>query len=130
MDSEPGSPPEWTALASMLEPLRVAGQPLHVQGASQPFMYLGALFCMNLDSTPHFEYVKKLILTRGAAIAKSDATLRQKLEMERTNELFGVEYYFVHAPFSVKQVQDLNAFRARHLKACLKLPATSASEVL
>ena len=55
--------------------------------------------------------------------------------MERTNGSFAVEFRFVHAPFSLKQDSGFGCvrtfeFRARHLKACLKLPATSASDVL
>lgn len=68
-DSGPGSPADWTDLAPVLEPLRVAGQPLCVHGAPQAFRYLGGLFCVNLDSTLHVEYIKELVLTRVAARA-------------------------------------------------------------
>ena len=79
---------------------------------------------MNMDSTPHFELVRKLILTRGSAFATSGDAIQQQLAMDRSNICFAVDSHFAHAPFSLSQVQELNALRARHLKAWLKLPAT------
>ena len=56
--------------------------------------------------------------------------MQQQLEMDRSSVCFAVEYHFAHALVSLSQVQELDALRSRHLKACLKLPATSASDVL
>ena len=121
---------DWETLSPMLSGLRVAGRPLLTQKPSEPFRHLGALFCLNLDSKPGLDSLKLLVKDRGAAIAKSLGAIPQKLEMERSMILSTIEYHMAHAPFSMRQVKDLDRIRCRALKASLKIPNTSASDVL
>ena len=110
--------------------LRLQGSAVHCIPANQPFRYLGAQLTLSMDSKPHLQSLVDMIHTKGLDIARSPASLRQKMEMEHQCIATALAYHLHIAPFSSTQLQALDKARARVLKSMLKISNSSPTDML
>ena len=121
---------DWQIIQPLLQHLHVHGSPLACIPPDKPFRYLGVLMTLTMDWKPHLSMLLDMIATKGLAIARAPATIRQKLEMERQCITTTVAYHLAIAPFSLPQLRKLDAARARVIKGILKIPMSSPSQML
>ena len=124
------SPTDWSIIEPMLLQLRIQGSALHCLPPDQPFRYLGPLLTLTMDWKPHLHMLLDLISSKGLAIATSHGTIQQKLDMEYQCIVSAIAYHLHIAPFSLAQLRQLDAARARVLKSILRVSNAAASEML
>ena len=121
---------DWEIIQPILSSLRIQGSPMRTLPPDKPFKYLGVLLTLTMDWKPHHALLLDIIKTKGDAMATSVANIHQKLEMERQCIVGTLTYHLAIAPFSLAQLKVLEAARARVIKAMLRLPGSTPSQML
>ena len=121
---------DWDAIAPLLAHIRCNGEQMKCLQPTEPFRYLGPLLTLTLDHKPHLRMLLDMIHEKGVAIARSTATMQQKVEMERQCVMNAVAYHLCIAPFSRAQISQLELARARVHNAIFKIPNSSPSDMM
>lgn len=124
------TPSDWDAIRPILAHVRCNGEQMRCLPPDEPFRYLGPLLTLTLGHKPHLKLLLDMIHEKGVAIAKSPATLQQKVEMERQCVMNAVAYHLYIAPFSRAQLAQLELARARVHKAIFRIPNSSPSDMM
>ena len=74
--------------------------------------FLGTYLTMTLNWTAQFDFLIDKLTTRGAQIADCRLTMAQKLLMENWCLLGAIEHTYCVAPYSPKQLKQLDKLRA------------------
>lgn len=85
---------------------------------------------MTLQWRRQFASAKQAIRELGEGLASSPAGKKLTIDMEESNVLSKLMYPCCLAPYSAKQVEDLDKLRAQVLKSILKLPVTTSTALM
>ena len=108
----------------------ISGQPIPYFPCTRPYKYLGFEITPTLDWTPLFHRVKQELQDKGGRLVLSLATPAQKLQVLRRCVLPAVTYHFPVAPYSDRQLAQLDSATLRIARQCLRLPRGTANAIL
>jgi hypothetical protein len=88
----------------------------------KPYPYLGCQFTLTLNWKPHFQLLTQTLLEKAHSLVGSNVPSRQALHIIKTVLKPKLMYVFGIAPFSARDLHQLDNMLIRVTKICMGLP--------
>ena len=120
--SEPKDPFNCANLKRILSDITLQHQSVPFHNPTTPFRYLGVHFTMHLDWTQQLRLVKTTLQSMARGLKVSGGTPYQKMRTIHTCIRSKVRYAFCVAPYTDRDIQELDSIISRACKAAHGLP--------
>ena len=120
--THPKNPYECSSLQRILSTVRVQGQPVTFHDPRKPFRYLGVHFTMHLDWSHQLHLTTKALRSMLKGIKASNAKVYQKMRTIKSCIRSKVRYTFCVAPYTDRDIQDIDSLISRACKCAHGLP--------
>ena len=120
--TNPKDPYDSSSLKRILSSVTVQGQPVTFHDPRKPFRYLGVHFTMHMDWSHQLQVTIEALKSMLKGIKASNAKVYQKMRTIKSCIRSKVRYTFCVAPYSDKDIHNIDSLISRACKSAHGLP--------